>query len=89
MPFAVIGANVGEAERRVQATVKRLRMEFPVLLDKDSATFKDWCTKVLPMAYVLDGGGKLRYVGRGPVQWDRQDIVDVLVQLTEQPPQGE
>ena len=88
MPFAVIGVNVGEAERRVQATVKRLRMEFPILLDKDSATFKGWGANVLPTAYVFDGGGKLRYLGRGPVEWDRDDIVELLVQLAEQPPQG-
>ena len=84
----MIGVNVGEAERRVQATVKRLRMEFPILLDKDSATFKGWGANVLPTAYVLDGAGKLRYLGRGPVEWDRDDIVDLLVELAEQPPQG-
>ena len=88
MPFAVIGVNVGEAERRVQATVKRLRMEFPILLDKDSTTFKGWGANVLPTAYVFDGGGKLRYLGRGPVEWDRDDIVELLVQLAERPPQG-
>ena len=88
VPFAVIGVNVGEAERRVQATVKRLRMEFPILLDKDSAVFKDWGGNVLPTAYVLDGSGRVRYVGRGPVEWDRVDIVAMLVHLTEQPPPG-
>jgi peroxiredoxin len=88
MPFAVIGVNVGEAERRVQATVKRLRMEFPILLDKDSATFKGWGANVLPTAFVLDGSGRVRYVGLGPVEWDRDDIVKLLLQLAEQPPHG-
>jgi len=88
VPFTVIGVNVGEAERRVQATVKRLRMEFPILLDKDSAVFKDWGGNVLPTAYVLDRSGRIRYVGRGPVEWDRVDIVAMLAQLTEQPPPG-
>jgi thiol-disulfide isomerase/thioredoxin len=87
-PFAVIGVNVGEAERRVQATVKRLRMEFPILLDKDSAAFKSWGANVLPTAYILDGRGRVRYVGRGPVEWDRIDIIDMLVQLAEQPTPG-
>ena len=87
-PFAVIGVNVGEGERRVQATVQRLRMEFPILLDKDSATFKGWGANVLPTAYVLDGSGRVRYVGRGPVEWDRGDIVEMLMQLAEQSPQG-
>ena len=87
-PFAVIGVNVGEAERRVQATAKRLEIDFPVLLDKDSAVFNGWGATVLPTAYVLDRNGRVRYVGRGPLEWDRVDIVDMLVQLAEQPPHG-
>jgi thiol-disulfide isomerase/thioredoxin len=87
-PFAVIGVNVGEAERRVQTTVERLRMEFPILLDKDSATFKGWGANVLPTAYVLDRNGWVRYIGRGPLEWDRVDIIDMLRQLAEQPPHG-
>ena len=88
-PFAVVGVNVGESERRVQANVKRLRMDFPILLDKDSAAFKGWGANVLPTAYVLDGRGRVRYVGRGPIEWDRVDIVEMLRQLAEQPPHGE
>ena len=80
-PFSVVGVNVGEGIRRVQATVQRLRMTFPVLLDKDSATFEDWGADVLPTAYVLDRGGRVRYVARGPVEWDRPDIVDRLKNL--------
>jgi thiol-disulfide isomerase/thioredoxin len=87
-PFAVIGVNVGEAERRVQATAKRLEIDFPVLLDKDSAVFNGWGATVLPTAYVLDRSGRVRYVGRGPLEWDRVDIIDMLVQLAEQPPHG-
>ncbi len=83
-PFAVLGVNVGEAERRVQTTVKRLRMEFPVLLDKDSAEFNSWGANVLPTAYVLDGSGQVRYIGRGPVEWDRADIVELLGELVAQ-----
>jgi thiol-disulfide isomerase/thioredoxin len=86
-PFAVIGVNVGDAERRVQATVKRLRMEFPILLDKDSAEFDSWGANVLPTAYVLDRSGRVRYVGRGSLEWDRADIVEIFVELAEQPPQ--
>lgn len=83
-PFAVIGVNVGEAQRRVQTTVKRLHMEFPILLDKDSAEFNSWGANVLPTAYVLDGNGQVRYIGRGPVEWDRDDIVELLGKLVEQ-----
>jgi len=88
-PFAVIGVNVGEAQRRVQATLKRFEIDFTVLLDKDSAVFKGWGATVLPTAYVLDRSGRLRYIGRGPLEWDRADLVDMLGKLAEQPPAPE
>lgn len=84
-PFAVIGVNVAEAERRVKATVKRLGIEFPILLDRDRAAFKGWGANVLPTAYVLDASGRVRYVGRGPVEWDRADIVELLEDLAAEP----
>ena len=83
-PFAVVGVNVGEAKRRVQAAVKRLEIDFPVLLDKDSAVFKGWGATVLPTAYVLDRSGRVHYISQGPLEWDRVDIVDTLSELAEQ-----
>lgn len=80
-PFAVVGVNVGEGERRVQAAAGRLGIGFPVLLDEDSATFADWGADVLPTAYVLDGFGRIRYVARGPLEWDRDDIIERLKRL--------
>jgi thiol-disulfide isomerase/thioredoxin len=82
-PFAVIAVNVGEAKRRVKATAKRLEMDFPVLLDRDSAVFRDWGATVLPTAYVLDREGRGRYVAQGPLEWDRVDIVEMLIKLAE------
>lgn len=80
-PFAVVGVNVGERERRVQAAVGRLGITFPVLLDRDSTTFKAWGADVLPTAYLLDGFGRVRYVARGPLEWDRDDIIERLQQM--------
>jgi peroxiredoxin len=80
-PLAVVGVNVGEGQRRVQAAAGRLGITFPVLLDRDSATFKAWGADVLPTAYVLDGFGRVRYVARGPLEWDREDIIERLQQM--------
>jgi thiol-disulfide isomerase/thioredoxin len=83
-PFAVIGVNVAEPVLRVRTAARRLRLDFPVLLDKDSTVFKDWGANVLPTAYVLDRSGRVRYIGRGPLEWDRIDIIDLLGELAEQ-----
>lgn len=89
-PFAVVGVNVGEGERRVQSAARRLGITFPVLLDRNSATFKAWSADVLPTAYVLDAGGKVRYLARGPLEWDRTDIIERLRRLAaEEAPRAE
>lgn len=80
-PFTAVGVNVGEGERRVQTSIKRLGIDFPVLLDKDSATFEAWGADVLPTGYVLDRNGRARYVARGPLEWHRDDIIGMLKQL--------
>ena len=85
-PFSVIGINVGEAKRRVQATGKRLGIDFPVLLDKDSVVFKAWGATVLPTTYLVDRNGRIRYVGRGPLEWDQAEMIELMVKLAEQPP---
>lgn len=80
-PFAVIGVNVAETERRAKAMTKRLGIGFPVLLDRESDVFHRWGGTVLPTTYVLDGAGLVRYVGRGPLEWDAADIVETLKRL--------
>ena len=70
----------------MRASVKRFGIKLPVLLDTDGSVFKGWGADVLPTTYVLDGGGRVRYMGRGPVEWDRTEIVDLLKQLATKPP---
>ena len=76
--FAVLGVNVSEGEHRVKAMVQRLGIDFPVLLDKDGEAFKRWGATVLPTTYLLDGEGLVRYVGRGPLEWDALDVMQTL-----------
>ena len=85
-PFTVVGVNVGEGERRAKAAAQRLGIGFPVLLDKDSNVFKAWGADVLPTAYVLDRTGRIRYIARGPVEWDRVDVIEMLKQLAAKQP---
>jgi len=81
-PFAVIGVNVGETDRRVRRAAERLRLGFPILLDRDNAVFGRWGIKVLPTTYVLDRQGLVRYIGRGPLDWDGAEVVDLLERLS-------
>ena len=84
-PFVVIGVNVGEVQRRVQLTVQRLEIDFTTLLDERSSVFKNWGATVLPTTYVLGRDGRVRYIGQGPLEWDRVDIIERLGELTQEP----
>ncbi len=77
-PFVVIGVNVGEGRPRVRTMVRRLGIEFPVLLDQDSAVFERWGALILPTTYVLDTEGVVRFVGRGPLEWDAAEVIHIL-----------
>ncbi len=77
-PFAVFGVNVGEPRLRVQSMVDRLNVRFPVLLDRESAVFAEWEVSVLPSTYVLDRVGVPRYLGRGALEWDADEIVELV-----------
>ncbi|MEA3276198.1 MAG: TlpA disulfide reductase family protein [Pseudomonadota bacterium] len=79
--FAVIAVNVGEAKRRVKTSVDRLGIDFPVFLDKDGKVSKRWAATVLPTTYILDREGMIRYVGRGPLEWDRLDITEIIQRM--------
>jgi peroxiredoxin len=72
--YAVIGINVGDTQRRVQVTATRLNIDCTVLLDNGSTVFKDWGASFLPTSYILDRDGRVRYLGLGPLEWDRGDI---------------
>ena len=84
-PFAVISINVGEGKKRVQATVNRLDVDFTVLLDSDSAVFDRWQANILPTNYIIDRSGHLQYIGRGSMEWDRADIIELMKALAQQP----
>ncbi|MDX2503895.1 MAG: TlpA disulfide reductase family protein [Gammaproteobacteria bacterium] len=83
--FVVIGINNDETLPRVQATVKRLDMDFLVLLDRHSEVFTDWGADILPTAFVLDRSGQIRYMARGPIEWDSTEVIQLFKRLVAEP----
>lgn len=80
-PFVVVGINVAEARRKVERTLAQWRIDFPVLLDAEGATFRTWGGKVLPTGVLIDHQGRLRYVGLGPLEWDGAEVVSACEEL--------
>jgi hypothetical protein len=74
----VIGLQTPEtaAERRVeqvQAAAIREAIKYPVLLDLESANWKNWSNTMWPTVYLIDRQGFLRRWWQGELNWQGGD----------------
>jgi peroxiredoxin len=73
-PFAVLAVNLAESELRIRRFMEQVPLEFPVLLDRDTAVAKAWQARILPASFVLDAAGVIRYSALGEVDWAGEDV---------------
>ncbi len=79
----VISVDVGESAADVRAFLKDKPIDFPVLLDPEAEAFKSWNGYAFPTTFVLDREHKIRYAVFGAFEWDADEVVKTLRQLTE------
>ena len=63
----VIGINLSEDRHRVQNFVRKVGVDFPILLDVDRRTERAYGLRQYPTTYFLDAGGVIRDVMVGPL----------------------
>ena len=68
-PFVVLAVNLAESEARIRGFIERVPMNFPVLLDRDSAVAKAWQARILPASYLIGPDGRIRYSVLGEINW--------------------
>ena len=81
-PFEVLTVNYGEAPERVAEFLKRQRLSLPVLLDTDKKAADEWKAGGLPMTFLVDAKGHIRYSAFGECDWSAGEplrIVEALV----------
>lgn len=81
-PFVVLAVNLGETEPRIRRFMEQVRLDFPVLLDRDSAVTKAWRARVLPASFLVGPDGRIRHAVIGEYDWTqdaaRQAILSLL-----------
>lgn len=68
-PFEVLAINLAEPRSRIERFLASMPLGFPVLLDRDTRTAKDWRARILPATYLVDAAGRIRYVRYGELDW--------------------
>ena len=73
-PFEVLAVNLAEPATRIRAFKEKVPMDFPVLLDRDSAAARAWGARILPASYLVGADGRIRYVFRGELDWSQDQV---------------
>ena len=68
-PFEVLTVNYGEMPPRIRAFMERQRLSLPVLLDQDKEAAAAWHAGGLPMTFLVDAQGRIRYSAFGECDW--------------------
>ncbi len=83
-PFQLISVNYAEDKQHVSDFMKKVEVNFPVLLDTDGLVSKNWGVSVFPATFVIGPDGKIRYGVSGGLYWDNPDVLEKLNDLISQ-----
>ena len=78
-PFAILTVNISEDEETIRAFLReQVKIDVPILLDRDGAAMKRWKVFVFPTSFVLGPAGSILYGAYGELSWDSEPIVRTL-----------
>ena len=80
-PFAVLAVNLGEPESRVKRFMEQVPLDFPVLLDRDTAVAKGWKARILPASFLVGPDGRIRYSVLGEIDWTDERVRSAILNL--------
>lgn len=80
-PFVTFAVNVDEPEARVRSFLKQTGFDLPILLDPNKNVTRSWGVRVLPVTFLIDKEGRLRYRAIGDLDWSDEKIVGIISQL--------
>ena len=70
-PFTILAINMAEDEATIRRFLQeKVKVDFPILLDRDQAVLKRWKVFVFPTSYLLGADGKIAYGLAGAIEWD-------------------
>jgi thiol-disulfide isomerase/thioredoxin len=85
-PFEILAVNMAEDEATVRAFLRdKVKVDFPVLMDRDGAALKKWKVFVFPTSFVLGPDGRIAYGLFGEMPWDTDEVVRIVEGLWPKP----
>lgn len=80
-PFVILAVNMGETSKDVSEFVKKMNLNFTVLMDEEGNGVGAWKVFVAPSTFLLDPQGNIRYTLQGGAEWDEPVYVKAISEL--------
>lgn len=81
LPFELISINYAEDKKTIIDFMKKVNVEFPVLLDKNGDFARKWNVITYPSTFVIDKNGQIRYGVNAAIEWDDPTFIAKLKSL--------
>ena len=80
-PFTVLAVNLAEPQSRVRRFMETVPLDFPVLLDRDTAAAKAWRARLLPASFIIGADGRIRYSVLGAIDWNQERVRKAILEM--------
>lgn len=77
-PFAILGVNMGESDKEVREFLKKIKVDFTILLDPEAQAIAAWKVFVAPSTFLVDARGNIRYTLQGGAEWDAPEMLQAI-----------
>jgi thiol-disulfide isomerase/thioredoxin len=77
-PFTLLAVNVEESSGTVWKFAAKVKIQFPLLLDREGQTAYDWGIDLYPTSFLVDPQGRVQYVAYGPRNWDDPEMIQAI-----------
>lgn len=79
--FELISINFAETPKTVNEFMKRVNVEFPVLIDPSGKVSQQWNVIGFPSTFVIGKDGKIKYGVNAAIHWDAPEVIEALKAL--------
>ncbi len=79
--FELISINYAEDKQQVTQFLKKVNVDFPVLLDEDGSVSSKWNVLVFPSTFVIGPDGKIKYGVNAAIHWDSPEVIKKINKL--------
>jgi peroxiredoxin len=80
-PFEMISINYAESPEHIRSFMKKVNVNFPVLVDPDGKLTSKWKVVAFPSTFVIGPDGRVRYGVNAAIQWDTPEVIRQLMML--------